>query len=56
MIDIDEAGIKLIHGNRKHGKAALNERVREEAPYGHDKKAALLIAIAGRAGDNGRFL
>ena len=47
MIDVDEAGIKLEHANRRMGKAALSGRVRQRGNYGHGENHTLKMAISG---------
>ena len=47
MIDVDEAGIKLEHANRRMGKAALSGRVRQRGNYGYGENHTLKMAISG---------
>ncbi len=49
MIDIDEAGFKLEHSNRKHGKTVSALRCTGEGVYGgrENQKLNLLLAICG---------
>ncbi len=47
MIDIDEAGIKLEHNNRKHGKTPTILRVNDYGVYNREEKSNLLLAICG---------
>eukprot|EP00536_Pseudo-nitzschia_multiseries_P008717 jgi/Psemu1/21206/gm1.21206_g len=47
MIDVDEAGIKLEHANKKTGKCSLCGRVRQRGNYGHGGNHTLKMAIAG---------
>eukprot|EP00536_Pseudo-nitzschia_multiseries_P016578 jgi/Psemu1/46739/gm1.46739_g len=47
MIDVDEAGIKLEHANKKMGKCSLCGRVRQRGNYGHGVNHTLKMAIAG---------
>eukprot|EP00536_Pseudo-nitzschia_multiseries_P008116 jgi/Psemu1/19608/gm1.19608_g len=46
MIDVDEAGIKLEHANKKMGKCSLCGRVQQRGNYGHGVNHTLKIAIA----------
>jgi len=56
MIDLDEAGIKATHVNRKIRNGVKGVRVREDGPYGHDSKLTMLMAATGRPGPNDRFV
>mmetsp|Transcript_20666 Transcript_20666/g.57401 ORF Transcript_20666/g.57401 Transcript_20666/m.57401 type:complete len:226 (+) Transcript_20666:546-1223(+) len=47
MIDVDEAGIKLEHANRRMGKAAFCGRVHQRGNYGHGENHTLKMAISG---------
>ena len=47
IIDIDEAGMKLEHNNRRRGKSPTFLRCDDEGIYNRDKKTNLLLAIAG---------
>ena len=47
LIDVDEAGIKLEHANRRMGKASLSGRVRDRGNYGHGVNHTLKMAISG---------
>ena len=47
IIDIDEAGFKLEHTNRKFGKTVTALRCTDEGVYNHGKKINLLLAISG---------
>ena len=46
IIDIDEAGFKLEHQNRKHGKTVSALRCDQPGVYGRGKKLNLLLAIS----------
>ena len=46
IIDIDEAGMKLVSANWRHGKAHKCERVRKAGPYSKTGKVDLLLAIS----------
>ena len=47
MINIDEAGLKLDHQNRKFGKTVSALRFDKTGIYGIGSKTNLLLAIAG---------
>ena len=49
MIDIDEADVYPHQTNRKTGKSAQGERVRETGTYTRDNKLNLLMAVSGGA-------
>ena len=55
MIDIDEAGFKLEHSNRKFGKTPTALRCSQEGAYGRDEKLNLLLAISGDENDPMRW-
>ena len=55
MIDVDEAGVYLETADRRYGKAQQNIRVRQPGNYGHSTKWTLIMAIAGRRGNNDRY-
>ena len=47
MIDVDEAGFKLDHQNRKFGKTVSPLRCDQAGVYGIGLKTNILLAIAG---------
>ncbi len=47
MIDLDEAGIYPQQTNRKYGKIAVGDRVREAGTYVRVRKLNVLMAISG---------
>jgi hypothetical protein len=47
IIDIDEAGFKLEHQNRRYGKTVAALRCDQPGVYGRGKKLNLLLAISG---------
>ncbi len=47
VVDLDEAGIKLEHSNRKQGKTPTIMRCDNDGVYNREQKTNLLLAICG---------
>ena len=55
IIDIDEAGFKLEHSDRKFGKTVSSLRCSQNGVCGRGEKLNLLLAICGDDIDNMRW-
>ncbi len=47
IVDLDEAGIKLEHSNRKQGKTPTIMRCDDDGVYNREQKTNILLAICG---------